>query len=230
MLLGEKAIESEVRWILASGSPRRRQLWSLLDWSAELRPTSIIERRGEGERPEDYVSRLALEKLRAAAKVESGNGIIFAADTIVVDGDQIMGKPSDADQARTMLLRLRGRRHRVITAIALLDLASERVFADACNTQVAMRQYSLEEMEAYIASGNPLDKAGAYGIQDDGFSPVDEAQMKGCYANVMGLPLCHLMRTTRRMGIELPEAIPEKCKAYTGYDCRAFSAILGWEK
>jgi MAF protein len=231
MVIGEKTIEgNDVRWILASSSPRRRELWSLVGWNAEVRPTSVSEMQEEGEKPEIYVSRLALEKARAAANAEKGNGMIFAADTIVVDGDQILGKPSDTDQARRMLLKLRGRVHCVITAIALIDLASERIFMDTCETDVPMRSYPSKSVEAYIASGSPLDKAGAYGIQDDDFDPVDEAKMEGCYANVMGLPLCHLMRGMREMGIEPPEALPGKCQAYTGYDCKIFPKVLRWEK
>lgn len=231
MRVGERIIEGcNQRWILASSSPRRRELWSLLGWKAEVRPASIDEMREEDEKPEIYVSRLALKKARTALKEEHGIGIIFAADTIVVDGDQILGKPSDADQARRMLLYLRGCVHRVITAIALIDMQSERVFVDTCETEVPMRSYSLKALEAYIDSGSPLDKAGAYGIQDDSFNPVDEARMEGCYANVMGLPLCHLMRSMREMDIQPPEALPEKCQAYTGYECTIFPTILRWEK
>lgn len=231
MFVRKRAIEgSGLRWILASGSPRRRELWSLLDWNAEVQPICIDELPKDNEEPVAFVRRMALEKAHAASGKADGFGEIFAADTIVVDGDRILGKPLDAGQAREMLWDLRGHVHRVITAIALIDLEQEHVFIDTCGTDVPMRSYSHEEIDAYVASGSPLDKAGAYGIQDDGFNPVDESRMAGCFANVMGLPLCHLMRCMREMGIEPPEALPERCQAHTGYICEIFPAILGWKK
>lgn len=214
--------------ILASGSPRRRELLSLLDLRVEIRPVAIKEARKENEASGIFVERLALEKAHAA--ISEKDGMILAADTIVVDQDQILGKPSNEAHAKQMLMDLRGRTHRVITAIALLDLEADRILTDLCETEVPMRPYALAEIEAYIASGDPMDKAGAYGIQNSDFSPVDIDRMQGCYANVMGLPLCHLARTLRRNEIMPPKAVPEKCRFHTGYQCTIYPRILGIEK
>jgi predicted house-cleaning NTP pyrophosphatase (Maf/HAM1 superfamily) len=89
-----------------------------------------------------------------------------------------------------------------------------------------MRPYSPREVAAYVAGGSPLDKAGAYGIQDDGFLPVDLERLTGCYANVMGLPLCHLARALRRLGHPSPADVPAGCRAHTGYDCPVYESIL----
>ena len=124
--------------------------------------------------------------------------IIIAADTTVVDEGQILGKPANAYEAESMLRRLRGREHQVFTALAVVRRSEGFLALDWCVTQVPMRTYSDEEMYAYIATGDPLDKAGAYAIQHPDFSPV--ANLEGCYANVMGLPLCHLKRTLDAAG------------------------------
>jgi predicted house-cleaning NTP pyrophosphatase (Maf/HAM1 superfamily) len=114
----------------------------------------------------------------------------------------------------------------VITAIALYDVQNNRQLFDICETKVPMRKYSDEEIEAYIASGDPMDKAGAYGIQNAEFHPVAIEKMNGCYANVMGLPLCHLTRTMRELGIVPAVDIPQRCRSATQYACRIFEDVL----
>jgi MAF protein len=175
------------------------------------------------------VRRLALAKADSAGAAADHNEIVLAADTAVLNGDRILGKPADRAEAREMLQALRGREHRVLTAIALVDQASGERVVDVCETCVPMRAYGDAEVEAYVASGAVQDKAGAYGIQDHGFDPVLVDQMQGCYANVMGLPLCHLVRSMRRLGLEPPGDVPAACRAHTGYACSVYPGILGAE-
>jgi predicted house-cleaning NTP pyrophosphatase (Maf/HAM1 superfamily) len=109
----------------------------------------------------------------------------------------------------------------------VLDAAGRPMAVDTCVSEVPMREYADPEVEAYLDSGSPLDKAGAYGIQDGDFNPVDMSRMRDCFANVMGLPLCHLVRNLRRLGYEPPADVPAACQAFTGYECHVFPAILG---
>jgi MAF protein len=146
-----------------------------------------------------------------------------AADTTVVDGGQILGKPVDALDAESMLRRLRGREHQVFTALAVIRCSDKSLASDWCVTDVPMRAYSDEEMHAYIATGDPLDKAGAYAIQHPDFKPV--TGLKGCFANVMGLPMCHLVRTLAKMGIQTDKNIPQACQAELQYDCSFFHLV-----
>ncbi len=154
---------------------------------------------------------------------------MLAADTIVVDGERILGKPQDVEEARAMLLALRGRSHRVLTALALVD-SDGREQLELCETMVPMRAYSLEAMAAYAASGDPLDKAGGYAIQHAGFQPVELERLAGCYASVMGLPLCHLTRAMRGWGYEPAQDVPGACQRFTGYDCPVYGPILRGER
>jgi MAF protein len=142
----------------------------------------------------------------------------------VVDAGAILGKPNDADQARAMLRQLRGRSHQVLTALAVLQSRSDRLLTDVCVTDVPMRAYTEAEIEAYVASGDPLDKAGAYAIQHAGFHPV--ASLAGCYANVVGLPLCHLARTLRKLSLPPRADLPQACQAALGYQCPVYDQIL----
>jgi septum formation protein len=146
----------------------------------------------------------------------------------VADGSVLLGKPADAAEAASMLERLRGRTHQVYTALALLDPTRGRLLTDLCVSQVPMRAYSADEMAAYIASGDPLDKAGAYAIQHSGFNPV--VNFAGCFASVMGLPLCHLVRITLKMGLTLPTShVPHACQSALAYTCPIYERVLGGE-
>lgn len=187
----------------------------MLDWDFKVSPADINEDRKPGEAPIHYVRRLARQKAEAAANLR--DGLIIAADTIVVDDDQFLGKPTDEEDARRMLKRLCGRVHQVYTGIALLDTQSGQSYVDVCRTDVPMRDYLDMEIEAYIATGDPMDKAGAYAIQHSGFHPVQG--LKGCYASVMGLPLCHLTVGLRALGYDVPDDLPEKCQQLLDYAC-----------
>ena len=232
--------------ILASTSPRRRELLALTGLDFEVKPAAIDESPVAGEPPAEYVVRLAVSKARWAARFAGRRGQrILAADTIVADGLKLLGKPSDFRQAVAMLEQLRGHVHQVYTAIALLEPASDTLLTDLCASQVPMRSYSTSEIESYAASGDALDKAGAYAIQHAGFHPVEE--FAGCFANVMGLPLCHLVRTFQRadlsppvedpaalVGVEDPAAlvgvdVAQACQAYLVYRCPVFQSVLNGE-
>lgn len=210
-------------FILASNSPRRKELLALFGWPFEVLPADIDESRQAGEHPEDYVRRLACEKAQAVAAQRAG--LILAADTIVADGEELLGKPGDEADARRMLTQLRGRTHQVYTGLALIETESGKSDNRVCRTDVPMRDYSAAEVEAYIRTGDPLDKAGAYAIQHSGFHPVDG--LTGCYASVMGLPLCHLVVSLRRFGRAAPDDLPARCQQSLHYSCPVFEEILG---
>jgi predicted house-cleaning NTP pyrophosphatase (Maf/HAM1 superfamily) len=140
----------------------------------------------------------------------------------------ILGKPADDVEAELMLSRLRGRTHQVYTAVAVYDVCAGRLAGNLCVTDVPMRRYSKEEMLAYIATGDPLDKAGAYAIQHPGFNPVQNLQ--GCYANVMGLPLCHLTRSLREFDVHPGVDVPIACQESLGFNCQIFHQVLDVKK
>jgi septum formation protein len=210
--------------ILASNSPRRSELIRLLGLPFEVHPADIAEIQAPGETPVDYVLRLACHK--AAVSAEDQPGLVIAADTTVVDGNELLEKPADPADARRMLQQLRGRVHQVYTGIAILDTDTGRSYDAVCCTQVPMRDYSDLEIDAYLVTGDPLDKAGAYGIQHAGFHPVEG--LRGCFASVMGLPLCHLLVGLRTIGLDIPDGLPDRCQVHLNYDCPAYQAILGW--
>jgi MAF protein len=214
--------------ILASNSPRRKELITLLGLPFRTCPVEIDESPQPGEAPRDYVLRLAESKARAAAALVPAEGLVVAADTTVADGMDILGKPASAQQAVEMLLRLRGHLHQVHTAVAIMRTADNTLRLDACATDVPMRDYRPEEIAAYVATGDPLDKAGAYAIQHAGFHPVEH--LEGCYANVVGLPLCHLTRLLRRLGVEPQADVPAVCQASLKYDCPVFAEILSADR
>lgn len=205
--------------ILASNSPRRRQLLALGGWAFHVQVAGIDESVRAGESPRDYVERLAREKACAIRALARDERVILGADTtVVIDGD-ILGKPASAAEARAMLIRLRGRVHQVYTGIAARRVSDGELLSDVVVTDVPMRAYSDDEMERYIQSGDPLDKAGAYGIQSPNFQPV--AKMEGCYASVMGLPLCSLARLLGRLGVNPRAELSENCQAALDYPCRS---------
>ena len=210
--------------LLASNSPRRRELITLIGWPFSAQPADVDESPLAGEAPQDYVLRLAVEKARAAAVAATSDDIIIAADTTVALDGQILGKPADAMQARQMLRQLRGREHQVFTGLAVLQMPDNKLLADYCTTDVPMRAYGDDEIETYIASGDPMDKAGAYAIQHAGFHPV--GGLRGCYANVMGLPLCHLVRAFRRLTMQLAADVPAACQQALQYQCPVTQEIL----
>lgn len=210
--------------VLASNSPRRRELLALTGLLFHVQSAPVDETPRSGERPRDFAIRMAHEKAAAVAAVQHSGLAVLAADTVVVDGDQILGKPADLAEADRMLRRLRGREHTVITAVAIQPRDADEPTIEVCETNVPMRDYADGELAQYLATGDSLDKAGAYGIQNRDFEPV--AGLQGCFANVMGLPLCHVTRALRRQGVEPPEDVPEQCRGFTDYECGVFPAIL----
>jgi MAF protein len=214
--------------VLASNSPRRKELLALSGLPFEVMPADINEDVLPGEGPNDYVLRLAQGKARAIAARFAGQArLIIAADTTVVQDGEIIGKPVDAADAERILRALRGRSHIVYSGLCLLDTASGREASELAVTPVPMREYSDDEMRKYIASGDPLDKAGAYAIQNIDFHPVEN--FAGCFANVAGLPLCHLLRNWHKWGFELEVDLPGACQVHLNYDCPVTRPILSWE-
>ena len=214
--------------LLASASPRRRELIALLGLPVETTSANIDETPYTGERASDLAIRLSRTKAKTVASSfglhPSSSPIVVASDTVVSRDGEPLGKPCDAAEARSMLRRLRSRTHQVFTAIALIDTRTHREVSDLASTDVPMREYTDDEVEAYIASGDPFDKAGAYAIQHNGFHPVD--RLSGCFANVMGLPLCHVTRSLRAIGLEPTSDVPAACQAHIHYRCPVFEAIL----
>ena len=217
-------MDTGLLWILASGSPRRRWLLTLFGQPFRVWTADVDETLRSGESPADYVLRLAECKARAVSVAIRDPAVIIAADTAVVDGDDILGKPVDERAAWSMLQRLRGRTHRVLTGLAVLRWPENVLAQELGCTQVPMRAYSEAEMAAYIASGDPFDKAGGYAIQHKGFHPV--SRLDGCYANVVGLPLCHLARALRRLALPAPPDVPAACQRMLEYACPVYERVL----
>jgi MAF protein len=210
--------------LLASNSPRRRELIALGNWTFKVSVSDVDESQRPGETPASYVLRLAEAKARASLANVGEAQFVVAADTTVVYDDTIFGKPNDAADAVRMLKVLRGRTHLVYTGLAVLRITTGQLLTDLCVTDVPMRNYSEAEIEAYVLTGDPLDKAGAYAIQHSKFQPVES--MHGCFASVMGLPMCHLVRVLAQMGISSNTNVPANCQTSLHYQCPVSAAIL----
>jgi len=213
--------------LLASGSPRRRELLSLTGLSFMPIAVNIDETLLAGESAGAYTLRLSQHKARTALSLAQGYDLVLAADTTVADGDTVLGKPADAAEAWAMLRRLRGRTHQVYTALTLIHVPTGQQVSEVAVTDVPMRPYTDAEIAAYIASGDPFDKAGGYAIQHAGFRPA--ILRSGCFANVVGLPLCHLLRALRRLGLAAPAGVPAACQAFFAYSCDVTGVILAEE-
>lgn len=201
--------------ILASASPRRQELLAYLGLAFEVVPAAVDEGSFAGD-PARAVVEAARRKARAVAEATSDSAaIIVAADTVVVNNEHVLGKPIDAADARRMLRDLRGRWHRVITGLVARRGDKERT--DAVTARVHMRPYADAEIEAYIARGEPFDKAGSYAIQDPVFDPTDAVE--GCTMTVVGLPLCHLRRLLTAVGVSPADPRPA-CQRLWTYECR----------
>ena len=214
--------------ILASASPRRRELMALTGLDFEVRPAAVRETPRPGESAGDFVQRLSAEKAAEAAETSGPDALVVGADTVVVLDNQIIGKPTDAEHAFALLQQLRGRPHLVLTGLTVLDPASGARLTDLVSARVPMRAYADHEIEAYVASGNPLDKAGAYAIQYAPFQPVDLARFQDCFANVMGLPLCRLLSRLHRLR---PHRVPQPapladCARYAAADCPFVAQVM----
>jgi MAF protein len=208
-------------FILASTSPRRRELIQLFGLPFHFVSTDVDETPRDGESPEILVQRLSDAKATRAAMVAARTDVIIAADTLGVLGDEILGKPRDADDATRMLRALRERPHIVFSGITVTQ--GEKFLTRVATTTVRMRDYSDAEIAAYVATGDPFDKAASYAIQHNGFRPV--ARIDGCQANVMGLPLCHLYVALCEFGIALDE--PDRaCQRHLEIVCPVAREIL----
>ena len=202
--------------ILASESQRRREIIGALDSAVEFVSPGIYERPPyPGEDAEEYVKDLSQEKALAVKSYGHSETLVIGADTSVVLGEEILGKPVDEDDARDMLMALRGRAHRVVTGVAVARKGF--LASTVAGSDVVMREYSHDEIEAYIESGEPFDKAGGYAIQDERFAPV--STFSGCYLNVVGFPLCEVVRMMSKVRFDAklkqewraPERCPSDC-------------------
>ena len=200
-------------------------MFGLGGWKFTVIAADVDETPFENESPREYVIRLAKAKALAIQPKAESEAVILGSDTTVVDGNEILGKPVDEADARRMLKQLRGRTHQVYTAIAILQ--NGKMLTDLSIIDVPMREYSDDEIEAYIRTGDPMDKAGAYAIQHPEFQPV--SSLEGCRAGVMGLPMCHVLRTLRRFDIGTPADVPSACQSLLQYDCKVSPAILSGE-
>jgi septum formation protein len=185
------------RLILASASPRRRELLAQAGYSFTVDAADVDESLREGERAEEYVLRLAVEKAQAvlARHLDATEPlIVLGADTSVVLGEEILGKPADEADARRMLQRLSGRQHRVLTGVVVATRVG--VVSGVESTEVEFGAISTSDLDVYCATNEPLDKAGAYGIQ--GYAARWIPRIEGCYFNVMGLPIARVVEMIAR--------------------------------
>lgn len=202
--------------ILASSSPRRRELLQELGWAFRVIPSDAPEDPLPGESPAAMVRRLSQDKARTVAAGLTA-GYVIGADSTVVLAGRAIGKPADAAEARQMLRDLRGSRHQVSTGLTVIDTATGHSLTDCLTGDVLMRDFSDAEMETSIASGIPMDKAGAYAIQDKEFRPA--RLLAGCYSNVVGLPLCRLAAMLQELGFPAPVDRPPSVAAECQTDC-----------
>ncbi len=194
-----------MRLILASGSPRRAEVLRDAGIPFEAAAANVDESPRQNESPEAVVLRLAEAKARAAVArldMAAGAALVIGADTaVVLEGPgemRVLGKPSSAEDARAMLRRLSGRTHSVMTGLAVIRLPDEAIRSELETTGVTFAALSDQDIEAYVAGGDPCDKAGAYAIQGRGGRYV--TRVEGCYFNVVGLPLARLYRILRELG------------------------------
>jgi septum formation protein len=186
--------------ILASTSPRRQDLLRQIGIIFRTMPSDVDEGILPGESPEKYAVRVALDKAASVA-ARTDSGIVIGADTIVVVRDEVLGKPADARDAVRMLSMLSGKMHRVITGLAVVDASTSTIKTASAVTRVWFHDMAPEAIESYVATGEPLDKAGAYGIQERGALFVE--RIDGCYFNVVGLPLSLLADLLRDADITI---------------------------
>lgn len=184
--------------VLASASPRRKQLLEQIGVSCQIRPVDICEAVQPGESPHAYVERLALEKAQTCMDLlNRSEVVVLGSDTAVVVDNHILGKPVDEEDAVRMLTQLSGRTHQVMTSVGLVSTTQKQV--EVVVTDVRFREISEAEIRAYWQTGEPADKAGSYGIQ--GLAAVFVEQMKGSYSAVVGLPLAETAQMLSKAGV-----------------------------
>ncbi len=186
------------RIVLASASPRRKELLELLGLRFEVEPSNYDEETVSGSEPHEMVRELSLGKARAAA-AKHRDAFIIGADTIVVLGNKVMGKPHTASEAKKMLHTLNGKVHAVITGFTILDTETGKVLSRSVETKVHIRKLTPEEIDNYVRTKEPLDKAGGYAIQ--GLGAVLVERIEGDYFNVVGLPLSALAEGLKEFGV-----------------------------
>lgn len=186
-------------FILASQSPRRRELLSSIGLEFEVMPSNVPEVRGAGESPEEYVARLSREKAEAIA-TRHRDAWIIAADTTVLLGDQLLEKPADDEDAKRMLATIAGKTHIVYSGVTLRHAARDWRDTRVAESEVRMLPLDARDIAWYVSTGEPLDKAGAYAVQGIGAMFIDS--IHGSYTNVVGLPLALLFQMLRRAGID----------------------------
>jgi septum formation protein len=185
--------------VLASSSPRRRDLLAQVGVSFQIVPGEVDETPLAGETPEAHVIRLSLDKVReVAGRLRQSGRWFIGSDTVVVRDGAILGKPADAGDAARMLASLAGRSHQVISGYAVHDRQSGRTISAAVTTKVFFKDLTSREIEGYIATGEPFDKAGAYAIQGIGAFMIP--RIEGSYTNVVGLPLCAVISALEELG------------------------------
>ena len=185
------------KFILASASPRRKELLELVGLEFDVVPSDVDEAFHETETPRDHVMRLSREKALAVTAMHP-DAWVLGADTIVLVSGEILGKPQTKDEAREMLRELSGRAHRVISGFTVLKKTGGAVFTDAVESTVVFKKLSADEIEWYVGTDEPYDKAGGYAAQGMGASLIRE--IRGSYTNVVGLPLCEVVDALRQMG------------------------------
>jgi len=194
--------EKQSEIILASGSPRRKMLMEGAGVKIRVEVSEADESHQAGEGAKAYLARTARAKADAVWKLHRGEDVfIIAADTVVVRDDVILGKPADEAQAREMLESLSGRAHEVMTGVCVVDVANDRCEVFISETAVHFTKLEAREIERYIQTGEPLDKAGAYGIQAGAARFVE--RIEGSYTNVVGLPLCETISVLKQLGAVL---------------------------
>jgi septum formation protein len=206
--------------VLASASPRRQQFLRDLGLDYRLVVAPVDEDPRPGEAPVALAHRLAEAKAEAAAALLPQDGkprLVIAADTVVALGDLLLGKPVDAAEATTMLAQLRDRVHEVHSSVCVLDLLHNIQCTRVNTTAVRMRAYTDDEIAAYVATGDPLDKAGAYAIQHREFAPV--SAVDGCVSGVIGLPLADLRDLLATFGVHPPRTVLDACQPHTDFPC-----------
>lgn len=214
-----------MRYILASASPRRRELIHLLGLPFEVQQADVDEEQVTHPDPAVNAMMTARLKVTTVAAAIKESAIVVGADTIVALGKRVLGKPAGQAEAWEMLRALRGRLHQVHSGLAVANTVTGQLLTDVASVQVPMRPYSDAEIAAYVASGDPFDKAGGYAIQHPEFRPV--SHLSSCYAAVVGLPLCHLARLLRELDVPTNPEIAAACQRYHQYDCPVYAEILG---
>jgi len=205
-----------IRVILASASPRRREFMERLGVPFEVRVADIDEGNGTDESPAELVARLSRQKAQAVA-VQFPEAIVVGADTIVALDGALLGKPADPVDAADMLRRLRDRPHQVYSGVSVCSPRRDEPLTAVVESTVWMRPYDEAEIAAYVASGDALDKAGAYGIQHADFHPA--ARLRGCYASVMGMPLCRLASLLAQVDVVPLADVEAVCGLLIGMPC-----------